>query len=192
MSTAANEEPNAQFAALTKLVEHRVTTLNQVLNHQAQLGHRVERSECTSSGYTGGYQQRQPPPQLRACFNCGGFGHFAQRCPQPNTSLILSKATNFNSHQSIDRLSQHQGHQLSPSADSQHTRPYFGAVKLDKPSDDGRSVGLSNGSKSPAEKVNVIGDNTQIDTQEEGRIGPVNNVEITISGKRCTVLLDTE
>ena len=53
-------------------------------------------------------------------------------------------------------------------------------------------MGLAYGSKSPKEKIDVIREITQVDKQEENLIGPVNDVEITISGKRCTVLLDTE
>ena len=50
---------------------------------------------------------------------------------------------------------------------------------------------MSSRNKSPVEKRNPVGNHVHIDKPEESLIGPVSDVEVTDSGRKGTVLLDT-
>ena len=63
------------------------------------------------------------------------------------------------------------------------------SVKLGKPPDVGRSVGFSRLSTSPPLSIPEL---PQRHGKENGElVGPVSDVEIVMSGKKCSVLLDT-
>ena len=68
-------------------------------------------------------------------------------------------------------------------------------VKLEKPSDDGRSLGFSSFSPSPSSSVHVAPTRKAVPQPDEDHngelVGPISDVEIMVSGKRCPVLLDT-